>query len=124
MFDVTSLKSLEYSVKWKRDIDSKLPPNFPVILLANKCDLLREEEKDQLRNVLNKFCVENKFVSWFFTSAKQGQGIEEAVNSLVATMMNLGTLEPSKDDKSSVIVLQNQVIQTNRERSGCYFCTK
>ena len=58
MYDVTRPKTFEAVTKWKDDIDENLQPAIPVVLLANKCDLLdpqdrqRREELDQLKKLI------------------------------------------------------------------------
>jgi len=47
-----------------------------VILLANKCDLI---QADLNAEVINRYCHENGFVSWFATSAKENINIEESM---------------------------------------------
>jgi len=91
VFDVCKDRTLlEGAMKWKADIDNKvLLPNgkpLPVILLANKCDLLSPEKLTEIN--LDRFCKENGFTNWFLTSAKENIKIEEAANFLVETILN------------------------------------
>ena len=63
---MTNSASLKGAVKWKNDIDSKvfLPDGrpIPVILLANKSDLLKGHTLDY--NLLDGVCKDNGFASW------------------------------------------------------------
>jgi len=47
-----------------------------VILLANKYDLI---QADLNAEVINHYCCENGFVSWFTTSAKENINIKESM---------------------------------------------
>jgi len=83
VFDITREKTFQAVTKWKADIDDNLSVDgvsIPVVLLANKCDLA-EEPLD--KEMMEKFCKENNFISWFETSAKDNINIEEAGNCLV-----------------------------------------
>jgi GTPase SAR1 family protein len=61
VFDVLQEKTLEAAVQWKQKLDSFLAPGCPVILLANKLDLL-EGEPDTSK--LDKFIEENHIDAW------------------------------------------------------------
>jgi len=83
VFDMTREKTFQAVTKWKADIDDNLSVDgvsIPVVLLANKCDLA-EEPLD--KEMMDKFCKENNFISWFETSAKDNINIDEAGNCLV-----------------------------------------
>jgi len=83
VFDVTREKTFQAVTKWKADIDDNLEVDgvsIPVVLLANKIDLA-EEPLD--KEVMEKFCRDNKFIGWFETSAKDNINIDSAGNFLV-----------------------------------------
>lgn len=91
VFDVTRISTFEAVTKWKADIDSKvfLPntqTNIPIVLLANKCDLIKTGIIEEA-NKMDKFCLENGFIGWFETSAKNDIGINEAALCLVNSIM-------------------------------------
>jgi len=87
VFDATRDKTFEGVLKWKSDIDQKIAlPNgetIPVILLANKSDLLTKN----IEIDLDEFCRKYGFKKWFLTSAKENIGITEAADYLVNLMM-------------------------------------
>jgi Ras-related protein Rab-32 len=90
VYDVTRKSSFEAVTKWKADIDSKVflydsDIPIPCVLLANKSDLVGWIPQSE--EFLERFCVENKFVSWFPTSAKKNINIEEAVMFLVSKIL-------------------------------------
>eukprot|EP01114_Cavostelium_apophysatum_P004817 TRINITY_DN1520_c0_g1_i1.p1 TRINITY_DN1520_c0_g1~~TRINITY_DN1520_c0_g1_i1.p1 ORF type:complete len:297 (+),score=76.99 TRINITY_DN1520_c0_g1_i1:229-1119(+) len=85
VFDVSREKTFDAVLKWKADIDSKvtLPDGrvIPVVLLANKCDLI-DKKVD-----LDQFCETHGFQKWFLTSAKDDIGINDAARSLVQMIL-------------------------------------
>lgn len=65
VYDVTREKTFHAVTKWKQDIDENLNTpqhSIPVVLLANKADLL-DEPLD--KEMLDKFCKENGFCGWY-----------------------------------------------------------
>jgi Ras-related protein Rab-32 len=64
VYDVTKPWTFEAVLKWKADIDAKVTlPNgkvIPVVLLANKCDLMDKQNTDHL----DAFCKEHGFEKW------------------------------------------------------------
>ncbi len=55
--------------------------NIPIVLFANKVDLVDENSINisKIRKVVN----EHNFLNFFFTSAKTGQGVVEAFNTII-----------------------------------------
>eukprot|EP01059_Diplonema_ambulator_P015204 TRINITY_DN26300_c0_g1_i1.p1 TRINITY_DN26300_c0_g1~~TRINITY_DN26300_c0_g1_i1.p1 ORF type:complete len:402 (+),score=183.34 TRINITY_DN26300_c0_g1_i1:32-1207(+) len=84
VFDVTKHDTLKGVEEWKKDIDQKVVASdgtsIPCILLANKADLEDHiiDEKELLA-----FSKKHKFTNFFFTSAKTGQNVNEAMDKLV-----------------------------------------
>eukprot|EP00040_Diaphanoeca_grandis_P015682 m.80314 g.80314 ORF g.80314 m.80314 type:complete len:529 (+) comp25302_c0_seq1:167-1753(+) len=79
--DVSKISSLNSAKIWKADIDAKVMlPNrkhIPVVLLVNKSDIEHACD-DFSESKLDKYCKENKFVAWLYTSAKTNANINEA----------------------------------------------
>jgi len=71
VYDVNRAPTFEAVKKWKNDIDNKvmIPSGMiPTILLANKCDLLKDPvDKAELM----KFCADNDFKGWCVHSLRQ-----------------------------------------------------
>jgi Ras-related protein Rab-32 len=84
VFDITRNSSFDAVKKWKVDIDTKVTLHgdqpIPVVLLANKCDLVKTPCSEE---VMNEYCKEHGFVAWFATSAKENINVDEAVTCLV-----------------------------------------
>lgn len=89
VFDVTRLQTLEGVKKWKTDIDSKLTmandiDPVPVVLLANKIDLIKEGESwGRTKQFMDAYCKENGFIGWFETSAKDDVQIDRLARNLL-----------------------------------------
>ena len=66
VIDITRMEdTLSSASKWKRDMDEKVyhpSGRFPVILFANKCDLV--DISISTREKLDSFCRENYFIGW------------------------------------------------------------
>jgi len=82
-------ESLECAKKWKEDMDSKVQLHdgspIPVILCANKCDLLGNIHQLN-EKMINEFVQKNGFVGWFATSAKTNLNIDESLDSLTSSI--------------------------------------
>lgn len=55
--------------------------------MANKADLQVETPPDLEESALQAYSEKKGFLAFFKTSAKQGQGIDEAVKALIAEVM-------------------------------------
>ncbi|KAG0181082.1 rab32, member RAS oncoprotein [Apophysomyces sp. BC1021] len=97
VYDVTRTQTFEGVTKWKEDIDAKvsLPGawgggHIPVVLLANKSDLIAEGHGQPVNvSEMNRFCEDNGFVKWFETSAKDNTNIDEAARDLITAILNI-----------------------------------
>jgi GTPase SAR1 family protein len=65
VYDVTRAGTFDAVKKWKADIDDNLNTDsyrLPVILLANKCDLVEETQLDPLK--MDEYCRDSHFLAW------------------------------------------------------------
>ncbi|KAJ3432776.1 ras-related protein rab-32 [Anaeramoeba flamelloides] len=88
VFDVTRMATFEAVIKWKEDVDQKVRTKddkpIPVVLVANKIDLVNEKEGwGKTEEEMNNFCKEHGFIGWFATSAKENKNIGKATRFLV-----------------------------------------
>ncbi|MES1911107.1 MAG: hypothetical protein MHM6MM_003592 [Cercozoa sp. M6MM] len=89
-FDVSSKKSLESAVMWKRDVDEKVRnadnTTIPVVLVANKYDLVVDGHITDApgKDELDAFIQEHGFAGWFATSAKTGDNVKACFHFLIA----------------------------------------
>ncbi|KAK7891602.1 hypothetical protein WMY93_023565 [Mugilogobius chulae] len=103
VFDASDCNTLESAAQWKRDLDSKVTRDngqpIPALLLANKCDLLKQRDRDSMAPTLDDFCRDNHFTGWFETSAKEDINIQEVGSFLVDRMItNSSTNSRRKKD--------------------------
>jgi Ras-related protein Rab-32 len=98
--DVTRLQTLEAAREWKRELDDKVTvevanadgsvtlSRIPVILIANKCDLI-DGVGDALRigALIENLCAEASFEKWFITSAKADENVSEGMQYLVDSIV-------------------------------------
>ena len=55
--------------------------NIPVVLFANKVDLVNKNNLNTTK--IQKLANEHNFLKFFFTSAKTGQGVVDAFNAII-----------------------------------------
>jgi Ras-related protein Rab-23 len=66
--------------------------NIPIVLFANKVDLV--DEKSINTSKIQNLVEEHNFLKYFFTSAKTGQGVVEAFNTIIEQLyLRFKTLE-------------------------------
>ncbi|CAG8456122.1 7094_t:CDS:2 [Ambispora gerdemannii] len=96
VYDVTRPSTFDGVTKWKNDLDQKvsLPEawgggSIPVVLMGNKCDLLKDGYSNKSESEMIKYCEENGFVKWFDTSAKENHNVDEAARYLVSQILEI-----------------------------------
>eukprot|EP01087_Luapelamoeba_hula_P011555 TRINITY_DN3149_c0_g1_i2.p1 TRINITY_DN3149_c0_g1~~TRINITY_DN3149_c0_g1_i2.p1 ORF type:complete len:223 (-),score=33.15 TRINITY_DN3149_c0_g1_i2:251-919(-) len=92
VYDVSRTSTFENTKKWKSDIDDKvkLPHDgetIPMVLLANKCDLLDPKVGLDAQQ-LDIWCDDCGFAGWEETSAKENTNIDKAVSFLVCQIFD------------------------------------
>ncbi|KAL0095406.1 P-loop containing nucleoside triphosphate hydrolase protein [Phycomyces blakesleeanus] len=129
VYDVTRPQTFEGVTKWKHDIDSKvtLPEawgggNIPVVLLANKSDLIHEGHGQQVNaEDMDRFCAEQGFLNWFETSAKEDTNIDEAARHLMTAVLKIEEEHGSDlaQDEAERIRLDQLNKQSEAGSGGC-----
>lgn len=98
-FDLSSEGSFNSLSKWIGEIKDKVDEKVPIFLLGNKKDLLdgTEQEINQLKTITKiKEISEELKVSWYATSAKSGENIEEIFMDMARTIIQERTLSIKK----------------------------
>jgi len=72
--------SFEHIQNWFEDIYSYCG-EIPVVVFANKIDLVDERKLDKSK--ITELIKKKKFLGFFITSAKTGQGVIEAFNTII-----------------------------------------
>ena len=90
-YDVTNKTSFQHLQTWLDSIESNTTSKIPVILLANKCDLTPIVPREQAEDFAN-----SKKLQIFFTSAKTGENLEEAFNTIAEMTLQVQDETPQK----------------------------
>ncbi|MFX0178441.1 MAG: Rab family GTPase [Candidatus Hodarchaeota archaeon] len=69
--------------------------NIPVIIFANKIDLIEEDNIDT--NNIQSIVKEQDFLGFYITSAKTGQGVMKAFNAIINKLYNKFKSSSSSD---------------------------
>ena len=72
-------RSFEHITSWFQDV-KQYCGEIPVIVFANKVDLINEQSLDQAK--IQNLVKEQNFLGYYITSAKTGQGLDDAFNAL------------------------------------------
>ena len=81
--DVTREATFEAAARWKAELD-QLNPELPVILVANKCDLLDDSTSSFIAGArMEAACRKHGFRGWYVTSAKLDLNIDQAMRGLL-----------------------------------------
>lgn len=95
MCDLNRDGTIDAVRQWKREVTewaSKTGhPGLPIILLANKSDLLDKNDPQaalQMGVLMERLCRQENFLAWFITSARSGDCVEEGFDVLIDAIMN------------------------------------
>jgi small GTP-binding protein len=123
MTDITNPQTLDKALLWKKSIDENTKfidgDLIPTILIQNKIDLIKEDEKIKDEDEISKFCEEHKFSHYFRTSCKNGVNINESMDYLLSAIIDRMDEYHKKNDTNVVdnerktsIVIQNPLATT------------
>ena len=117
-YDVTNSESFENLKFWINSIKSNLGEKnifIPIIIIGNKIDM--EDMRDISKEDATKFAKENNY-KYFETSAKTGEGVDEAIRDLVNQVLaNSDKNEADKGERKSVKIEDNK--ENNQKKKGC-----
>jgi len=72
-------RSYDHILSWYKDV-KQFCGEIPVVLFANKVDLINERSLD--KTMIQNLVKEHNFLGYYITSAKTGQGLDDAFNAL------------------------------------------
>lgn len=77
------------TIKWKQYIENNAycSENFPFVLLANKKDLLKEEDINSKKIIIEQIGLHNGFSKSFLASAKKNCNIIETFDWIINKMI-------------------------------------
>ena len=110
--DVSREGTVDAVKSWKKEVDSFADQmnvkNMPVILFANKADLLTNPQ-DALKTgaIMEKVCREQKFIDWIITSARNGDCIEEGFNMLMLNILERDAINNKISDNVDSLTSNN-----------------
>ena len=117
-YDVTNSESFENLKFWINSIKSNLGEKnifIPIIIIGNKIDM--EDMRDITKEDASKFAKENNY-KYFETSAKTGEGVDEAIRDLVNQVLaNSDKNEAAKGERKSVKIEDNK--EKKKKKKGC-----
>ncbi|MHA2057658.1 MAG: Rab family GTPase [Candidatus Thorarchaeota archaeon] len=87
VFDTTRKSTWLELPKWIKETEDALGERIPIILLANKVDLV--EDRVVTREMAEQFVHEHNLTGYLETSALSGQNVEEAFSMLAKSSMSL-----------------------------------
>ncbi len=73
-------RSLENIEHWNNEVQQHCG-DIPIILFANKVDLVDENNLDDIK--IQKVVNDQNFLGYYLTSAKTGQGVYDAFNTII-----------------------------------------
>ena len=117
-YDVTNSESFDNLKFWINSIKSNLGEKnifIPIIIIGNKIDM--EGMRDITKEDASKFAKENNY-KYFETSAKTGQGVDEAIRDLVNQILeNSDKNDSAKGERKSVKIEENK--GNTEMKKGC-----
>ena len=78
-------RSFNNIANWHAEV-SQFCGNIPIVLFANKVDLISESEIDHSK--IQQVVDEQKFLGYYITSAKTGQGVHNAFDKIINKLYN------------------------------------
>ena len=72
-------RSFDHTKSWCKDV-KQYCGEIPVVIFANKVDLINEKSLDKTK--IKNLVKEHNFLDYYITSAKTGQGLDDAFNAL------------------------------------------
>jgi len=78
-------RSFDNIANWRAEVN-QFCGNIPIVLFANKVDLINEVEID--RSKIQEIVKKNKFLGYYITSAKTGKGVHNAFNMIINKLYN------------------------------------
>ena len=120
-FDVTNIDSFNNLKDWIGSIKTNMEGKnifLPLIIVGNKIDM--EDSREINKEDAVKFASDNNY-KYFETSAKTGEGVDDAVRDLVNQVMNQGDqLDDQKIEARKSVQLKDANVESAEvKKKGC-----
>jgi len=120
-FDVTNTESFNNLKDWIGSIKTNMESKnifLPLIIVGNKIDM--EEAREINKEDAEKFVSDNNY-KYFETSAKTGEGVDDAIRDLVNQVLNQGDqLDDHKIEARKSVQLKDANIESaETKKKGC-----
>ena len=119
VYDITRRRSFENIAKWLRNIDEHAKEDVIKLLIGNKCDLhgpraVKREEGEKL--------AEEYDMSFFETSAKENESIEEAFECIAKEVMEKFLPEWGKKEQEKPVKEEVEEIRKKSRKKDSKCC--
>ena len=121
-FDVTNTESFDNLKDWIGSIKTNMEGKniyLPLIIVGNKIDM--EDSREINKEDADKFASDNNY-KYFETSAKTGEGVDDAIRDLVNQVLNQGDqLDDQRIEARKSVQLKDAKIETAevKKKSCC-----
>ena len=78
-------RSFKNITNWYQEV-KQFCGDIPIVLFANKVDLIGEDKIEHSK--IKQTAKENRFLGYYITSAKTGQGVHNAFNTIIERLYN------------------------------------
>ena len=117
-FDVTNSESFDNLKDWINSIKKNMEGNnifIPLIVIGNKIDM--EDSREIQTEDAQKFASENKY-KYFETSAKTGEGVDNAIRDLVNQVLSSKQANEGKDGERKSVQIK-AANNGGEKKKGC-----
>jgi GTPase SAR1 family protein len=91
VYDITDRKSFDKVVSWINELKMQADKNIVIVVAGNKCDMERERQIN--KSDAQEFCRKMQ-IRHFDTSAKNGNGVEDAFRELASLIYEANKQTP------------------------------
>ena len=118
-FDVTNEESFNNLKDWISSIKINMEAKnifLPLIIIGNKIDM--ENDREISKENAENFAKRNNY-KYFETSAKTGEGIDEAIKELVNLVLNQNQIDEQKIEARKSAALKENDINEGKKKGCC-----
>ena len=116
VIDLTRSETLDSAEEWIRLLRLNGRNDCQIVAAANKSDL--QTQRTISFEMIQDFCFKNQINEWKETSAKNGTGINDLIESMGKLLLSLDPI-PSSNDSEIYIIEQNNKIGSNDSKCNC-----